>query len=123
MEKYSLFKKGRIKYGDGRFGLLDIMDKYDDEIIYNNKDIEKYILENNPKFVIIYQNIDDIHHYKEHLLPFNNFISKYKLQEKFNLKTFKYESETNLTETTHHSVRFPDNKKHVNILHEFLKNN
>ena len=30
-----------------------------DEIIYNNKDIEKYILENNPKFVIIYQNIDD----------------------------------------------------------------
>ena len=122
LEKYSLFKKDRIKRGDGRFGLLDIMDKYNDEIIYNNKDIEKYILENKPKLVIIYQNMDDIHHYKDHLLPFDNFVLNYKLQDKFILNTFKYEIENNLTEAQHHTIIFPDNKKHLYILQEFIKN-
>jgi hypothetical protein len=123
LEKYNSFKKGRIKQGDGRFGLLDIMIKYNDEIIYNNKDVEKYILDNKPKCVILYQNIDDIHHYKSHFLPFKDFVSKYKLQEHFHLISFKYKSETDLTETEYHSICFPNNKKHLDILQEFLKNN
>ena len=121
LEKYSLFKRGRIKYGDGRFGLLDIMDKYNDEIIYNNNDVEKYILENKPKSVIIYQNEDDICHYKNHFLPFNDFVSKYKLQKFIRLISFKYKSESDLIEQKHHSIRFPDNKKHIDILREFIK--
>ena len=107
---------------DGIFGLLDIMDKYNDEIIYNNKDVEKYILENKPKSVIIYQNVEDIPHYKTHFLPFKDFVSRYKLQKHIHLISFKYKSETDLTELNHHSIGFPDNKKHENILREFIKN-
>ena len=99
------------------------MDKYNDEIIYNNNDVEKYILENKPKSLIIYQNEDDIHHYENHFLPFKDFVSKYKLQKFIRLISFKYKSETKLTETQHHSIRFPDNTKHIDILREFIKTN
>ena len=105
---------------DGRLGLLDVMDEYNDEIVYNNKDIENYILKKKPKLVIVYQNIDDIHHYNEHFLHFKDFILNSSLQNIFNLKPFKYEIDTNLNGTQHHSIRFPDNKSHINILQEFF---
>ena len=124
IEKYSFYKKGRIKYGDGKYGLLDVMEIYNEEKKYNNKDVEKYILKNKPKFVIIYQNIDDINHYNDHFLPFKDFVSSHELQEIFDFKLFKLKSKLNLKKIDSHSICFPNNEKHLNILQDFfLKNN
>ena len=82
---------------------------------------EKYILDNKPKSVLIYQNVKDIHHYKKHFLPFKDFVSRNKLQRHIHLTAFEYKSVTDLTEVTQHGIRFPGNKKHEHFLREFIK--
>lgn len=121
LENYSLFKRGRINVNDGRFGLLDILDKYNDEIIYKNKQIENIIDEFKPKKVIIFNNKKDIT-YKRDTVSLIQYINNNKISHLFQINLFDYDGIIP-TDKTHHSIQFPDNKKHLDILREFIKTN
>ena len=121
LENYSLFKRGRINANDGRFGLLDILDKYNDEIIYKNKQIENIIDEFKPKKVIIFNNKKDST-YKRDIVPLIQYINNNKISHIFQINLFDYDGIIP-TGKTHHSIQFPDNKKHIDILREFIKTN
>ena len=131
LEKYYLFKRKIITKDTKSFSLLNIMDKYNDELIYNNKDIEMYILNNKPKLIILYQNEYDIHHYKEHYLPFKKITEDNNLENNIRLISFRINTITQRSKlfksknkiTTPHLIRFPGNKKHLYMLQKFINDN
>jgi hypothetical protein len=123
LEKHRLFKSGRILWGDGRHSVLDIMNKYNDIIIYKKKDIEKFVLKNLPKQVLIYQNIQDVEQYQEHFLYFKEFILNNKLDKIFILKDFICKLPKFNKTVSPHSIRFPNNQKHEDFLKRFLNYN
>jgi hypothetical protein len=106
------------------YGLKSIQNYIDkgDEIIYENKMIEKIILQSLPKQIIYYQNTNDIgppHNAYADFEQFKLFIKNNKLDQICVLITF-----SDLIEGKHaHNIQYPDNKKHIDILQEFIKNN
>ena len=105
---------------------LKAIQKYidiDDEVIYDNKMIEKIILQSHPKQIIYYQNINDIgpkpHNSYADFLQFKSFIKINKLD---NICIFNNFDEKK-SEINPHSIQFPDNKKHIQILQDFLDTN
>lgn len=121
LSKYGLFKRRSRINIDGKFGLLDIMDKYNDRLIYNDKCIEKVINKFKPKKVIIFNNKKD-YTYTSHLIPFIKYINNNKISHIFQINLFDYDGII-LTGKRHHHIFFPYNKKHIDILREFIKNN
>jgi len=121
LEEYTLFKRGRINVNDGKYGLLDILDKYNDEIIYKDKQIEIIIHEYKPKQIIIYNNKKD-YTYNRDVVPFIQYINDNKLSHLFQINLFDYDKNPAPGESCH-GIQFPDNKKHLYILQEFIKNN
>lgn len=91
-----------------------------DDIIYENKMIENIILKSKPKQIIYYQNENDTgtnwHDSYSDFLQFKSFAKKNELDDICQFKNFKYFNKYKVP----HSVQFPDNKKHLNILRDFL---
>ncbi len=95
----------------------------DDEIIYKDKMIENIILKSKPKQIIYYQNKKDTntnwHNSYEDFLQFKLFIEQNKLDDICEFKLFNYNNKYKIP----HSVQFPNNNKHIDILCDFLSNN
>lgn len=96
----------------------------DDEVIYKNKMIEEIILQSQPKKIIYYQNTMDIgpipHNSYSDFLQFKIFIEKNNLNEICVFNDFHSNTRRNWNQ---HSIQFPNNKKHIDILQEYIKNN
>lgn len=106
---------------NGFYNLKSMIEKNNDKLIYKNKQIENIINQYKPKQVIIYNNKKD-GTYKRHLLPFIQYINDNKLSHLFQINLFDYDGIIP-TGRTHHTIQFPDKKKHLDILQEFVKNN
>ena len=102
----------------GIYHTYKLMNDNDDKIIYKPRNIEEICKKYNPQKVIIYQNIDDIQHYDLHFIPFKKFITENCNENLFEFIEFKYIDSDN-----HHSIIFPDNTKHIDILQEIIENN
>ena len=74
LENYGGFKRGGFGGKNYKLGLLDILDKYNDEIIYKNKQIENIIDEFKPKKLIIYNNKKDTT-YERDIVPLIQYIN------------------------------------------------
>ena len=98
----------------------------DDEVIYENKMIEKIILQSKPKQIIYYQNKQDIgpnpHNSYGDCIQFKNFLESNNLLNICEFFIFIPDNELSKNFNPH-SIQFLDNKKHINILREFIKNN
>ena len=69
------------------------------------------IINNNPKKIIMYNNTQDgtiIHH----IIPFIKFMKDSQIHHLFDIYVFKYNGVLQ-QDTSHHSVPFPNNKKHI----------
>ena len=60
--------------------------------------------------------------YKRDIVPIIKYINNNKISHLFQINLFDYDGIIP-TGKTHHSILFPDNKKHIDILQEFIKNN
>lgn len=104
---------------------IDMIRKYinvNDDVIYKNKMIEKIILNSQPKKIYYYQNIKDNndmpHNSYADFLQFKNFITTNKLDNICIFRSFN----NNIKTTNQHSILFPNNKKHIDILKEIIHN-
>jgi hypothetical protein len=109
LEKYGGF--GRLKH---------IVEKNNDKLIYENKQIEHIINEYKPKQVIIFNNKKDST-YKRDLVPLIQYINNNKISHLFKINLFNYDGIIP-TDKTHHHIHFPDNTKHIDILQKFIRN-
>lgn len=107
------------KYVNGFSNLKNIVEKEDDELIYTHMEIENIINNNKPKQIIIYNNQNDSNTYKYHIMPFVKFIEDKNINHLFKFCIFDYKGDIPKGKT-HHCIRFPDNKKHVDVLCDFL---
>ena len=113
------------EYGTNKcngFGYLkNIVEKNNDKLIYENKQIEHIIHEYKPKKVIIFNNKKDST-FKRDIVPFIQYINNNKISHLFQINLFDYDGIIP-TGKTHHHIQFTDNKKHIDILQEIIKNN
>lgn len=114
-----LYIDNREGLNHGFNGLQRIIKYYNDELIYDNKDIEKHILQSNPKKVIMYNNILDST-FQRDVLPFINFLYKNKLLSILEPHFFISHNEP-IPPSTQHHIQFPDNKKHIDILRNYFQ--
>jgi len=93
----------------------------DDEVIYENKLIEKIVLKSAPKKIIYYQNTKDNcekpHSSFKDFQQFKSFLQNNKLEYISELISFEQDGESP------HKIQFPDNKKHLKILKDFINHN
>jgi hypothetical protein len=107
-----------------RFGIYQLkkmLEENDDELIYEEKQIENIILHSNPKKIIYYQNKNDDkgwHSAYNDFLQFKTFMINSKLNHICEYNLF----ENNILENkkTEHHVQFPNEKTHLQILQEYL---
>lgn len=118
LEDYSLFKRWRVKRKDGICGLLDLTDKDNDKLIYQNKNIEHHLKKHKPQKIILYNNILDLT-YKVHTKPFINFINKNNLKNILELNLFK--GGIPKKNKTQHHISFPNDIKHSTIINKYLQ--
>lgn len=109
LEKYIHFKQ-----------LISILEQNNDTLLYNNKDIEKLLIQHKPKKIILYQNKLDSTHYKA-LLEFLDFVKNQSLESFFDFRLFEYKGLIPEGKT-HHHINFPDNQKYYDVLIQELKN-
>ena len=92
----------------------------DDEVIYENKMIENIILQSPPKQIIYYQNINDNepcpHNSYADFEQFKLFIKTNKLDQICIFNSFNH----SIDGINPHSIQWPDNKYHLDILREFI---
>ena len=98
-----------------------MVEKNNDKLIYENKQIEHIIHKYKPKKVIIFNNKKDST-YKRDIVPIIKYINNNKISHLFQINLFDYDGIIP-TGKTHHHIQFPDNKKHIDILREFIKTN
>lgn len=117
-----------IENYDNNSGLQNIKNfiDNDDEIIYENKMIEKIILQSKPKQIIYYQNKQDIgpipHNSYGDCIQFKNFLESNNLKNI--CKFLIFSSDNQVSKNIHpHNIQFPHDKKHIDILREFIQNN
>jgi hypothetical protein len=101
--------------------LQSILLKNNDKLIYKNKQIEHIIYEYKPKKAIIFNNKKDST-YKRDIVPIIQYINNNKISHLFQINLFDYDGIIP-TGRTHPSIQFPDDKKHIDILQEIIKNN
>tara|TARA_B110000967_G_C18790165_1_gene512889 strand:- start:65 stop:868 length:804 start_codon:yes stop_codon:yes gene_type:complete len=107
--------------GHGFYHLKNMVEKNNDKLIYKNKQIEDIIDEYKPKKAVIFNNKKDTT-YKRDIVPIIQYINNNKISHLFQINLFDYDGIIP-TGNTHHHIYFPDNKKHIDILQEFIKNN
>ena len=96
----------------------------DDELLYNDKDIELYITKSNPSKIILYNNLkDDGLKYimNAYYLPFITFIKTNKYENLLDLRLF--EGEDPPEGKTHHHVNFPKDSSHLTVLKDIISFN
>ena len=103
LENYSGFQK-----------LIKMLESHDDVVIYQNKEIEKIIKNNNPKKIIIYNNKNDST-YSQDIQPLLEFVKKNNIRHLFDFNIFSWDGQIPEGKT-HHHIQFPENKKHLEIL-------
>jgi len=109
-QHYTLFPK-----------MVKILKNNGDKLLYTEKEIEKYILEGNMKKLTLFFNIKDVT-FKTYIPPFINFIYKdcKKLKTIFDIHLFS--DNAILPENRdYHYMTFPNGKKHLEILKNYLK--
>ncbi len=94
--------------------LIKMLNSHNDSVIYEDKQIEKIILENKPKKIIIYNNKEDSN-YVQNIIPFYRFIIRNNLTSLIDLHIFSWDNPIPEGKT-HHHIQFPDNKKNLEIL-------
>ena len=72
----------------GFYQLAKILANSGDSIQYEPNTIEKHICQYRPKKIIIYSNKLDVGTYKEHVMPFVNFMINNKLDNLLELNVF-----------------------------------
>lgn len=107
--------------GYGFDQLKNMVEKNNDKLLYENKQIEHIIYEYKPKKAIIFNNENDST-YKTHTVPLIQYINNNKISHLFQINSFDYDGIIP-TGKTHHAIQFPDNTKHIDILREFIKTN
>lgn len=95
-----------------------MVESHDDVVIYQNKDIEKIIKNNNPKKIIIYNNKNDST-YSRDIQPLLEFVKKNNIKHLFYFNIFSWDGKIPEGKT-HHHIQFPENKKHLEILKQFI---
>lgn len=106
-----------IKIGTRGFQYLkDMVKEENDEIIYEPKQIQLIINRYKPKKIIIYNNKKD-YTYKGHTLPLVQFIKNNKIEDLFEIIPFEYNKPT---QKTNHSITFPENKKHIDMIRDLI---
>lgn len=109
LEDYSLFHTH----------LKNIIKKNDDQLYYENQDIEKLITDYKPKKLVIYNNIKDYTY--QDTIKFSNFT----IQNNFNqniIDFMSFEYNGIIEEgKNHHVIQFPQNT-FLNIIQEIFKN-
>jgi hypothetical protein len=98
----------------------------DDDVIYENIMIEKILLQSNPKQIIYYQNKQDIgptsHSSYGDCIQFKNFLESNNLENICEFLIFTPDNQ--VSKNIHpHKIQFPDKKKLIHILREFMKTN
>lgn len=98
--------------------LKNIASKHGDEVIYEPRNIEKHILENHPKKIILYNNILDST-FKRDIIPFLDFISE---KELFHIidPYFFISREKPIPPQTQHHILFPNKIKHIDVLKAYF---
>ena len=117
--QFYLEEYGKNK-GYGFEYLKNMVENNNDKLIYKNKQIENIIDLYKPKKVIIFNNKKDCT-YKEHTVPLIKYINNKKISDLFQINLFDYNGIIP-TGKTNHTIQFPDNKKMIDILKEFIKN-
>jgi len=115
LEQYYVRNK---RWKGGYFQNLNMIELNGDKLIYSEKDLEKIIIHNKPKKLIIYQNIEDKTHCNYHYLPFKEFIinSGFSDYVEFNL----FENKDKSIKRKPHGVTFPEDEKHISVLKKLL---
>lgn len=117
--QFYLEEYGKSKTYDGWIDFLkNIANNNNDKLIYKNKQIEMIINNYKPKQVIIYNNMKDST-YNLHLLPLIKCINNNKLSNLFEINLFDFDGYISPGKT-HHSIIFPNDKKHIDILSKFI---
>ena len=111
-----LEKYGSSAISSGFYHLKNIVEEPHDLLLYENKDIEKHIKQKQPHKIILYNNIFDST-YKAHVIPFIEFLKNNSYDNILNLITFAGTPEENQSQ---HSIQFPENKTHFDILKELI---
>lgn len=100
----------------------DIVDE-NDEVIYSEKLIEKYVLHQQPKKIYYYQNKEDIcpspHNSYGDCIQFKKFLENNNLENICEFVIFTPNNE--VSKNVHpHSIQFPYNKKHIKMLDNII---
>jgi hypothetical protein len=93
-----------------------ILSKYFDELIYEDKMIEKIILTNKPEKIIIFNNINDKHYSDAE--DFINFIYLSNLNNLIEINIFKDSIPT--FGKTHHRVNFPNDLTYNKVIENYI---
>lgn len=118
LEEYG---KNIKSWKQGFYHLKNMVEKNNDKLIYENKQIEHIIHEYKPKKVIIFNNKKDLT-YNRDIVPTIQYINNNKISHLFQINLFDYDGIIP-SGKTHHHIQFPDDKKHIDILREIIKNN
>lgn len=108
------------KLNKGFYQLKNIVEKCGDKLLYNDKDIEKYVLNSNPKEIIYFINSRDWT-YTQDFIHFYKFIIKNNLRKRLSLYEFKYNGKIPKGKDQHH-IQFPNNESYLNILSKYILN-
>lgn len=101
--------------------LINKLKDNEDALLYENKNIEKIIINKQPEKIYLYQNLNDtslFHIENCYYIPFIKFISDNNLDNILDLTLFKGIEPTG--EKTHHHINFPDNETHVSIIKKII---
>ena len=112
IENYGSSHLGRIGFKQ----LQNMVKEENDEIIYEPNQIELIMNRYKPKKIIIYNNKKD-YTYKGHTLPLVKFIKSNQIDHLFETFVFEYDKPVG---TTHHSILFPNLKKHIDMIRDLI---
>ena len=96
--------------------LKEMLSKYNDNLIYSEKNIESILKKSKPKKIILYNNKKDGTYIRD-TIPFIDFIYKNKLGDILELNLFDYNG---IILKTQHHIQFPNNIKHQQVLSDFI---
>jgi len=116
-----LEKYGSVENGQCFYHLKNMVEKNNDKLIYEHKQIEHIIHEYKPKKVIIFNNKKDAT-YERDIVPLIQYINNNKISHLFQINLFNYDGIIPPGKT-HHHIFYPDDKKHIDILQELIENN
>ena len=116
LENYNLFERTQDTINTTSVSLKSLIKMNNDEVIYGDRNIEKHFYENKPQKIIIYCNKLD-YTYKDHIKPFINFVNDNNLMNLLDITLFEKEIEG----IRPHNIQYPDDKKHIDILQEFIQ--